>query len=123
MRAIILHFRSAPHPQGKADTSHISATDSAGTDGVSLEMKKRQALLEEMGHQVSICSAYPWADLPVPALEFDSEAVRLMIRHLFEPGNDDSPGEHEVQESFQEAVEELMAELRAGFDRIRPDVL
>ena len=77
MKVLIVHFRSAPgsglkQPQQCRQASEI---DSAGTDGVSLEMMKRKELLEAMGHQVAICSAYKWADFPIPSLEFDSEEV------------------------------------------------
>lgn len=56
MKILIIHFRSAPPSTfSNLDTP---ANDSAGTDGVSLEIKKRATLLEEMSHQISICSAY-----------------------------------------------------------------
>ena len=85
MKVMIIHFRSAPaHDKIPARNNRKGGElDSAGTDGVSLEMKKRRALLEEMGHQVAICSAYSWAEYPLPALEFDSDETRTMMRNLF----------------------------------------
>lgn len=58
MKILILHFRSAPGPDESGSAFRTDPTDSAGTDGVSLEMKKRPAILESMRHEVSICSAY-----------------------------------------------------------------
>ena len=55
MRALIVHFRSAPARGLEQRRVNVDPLDSAGTDGVSLEMAKRQALLEAMGHQVAIC--------------------------------------------------------------------
>ena len=83
MKVLIVHFRSAPGSGLKEAHEHTQAgeIDSAGTDGVSLEMMKRRILLEDMGHQVAICSAYNWADFPIPALEFDSEEVMQMMQN------------------------------------------
>jgi len=68
MKVLIVHFRSAPNSgwQQEFQSTKASETDSSGTDGVSLEMVKRKAILEAMGHEVAICSAYGWADFPVP---------------------------------------------------------
>lgn len=64
MKVLIIHFRSAPGPDWKQQNSKDKQhkTYSAGTDGVSLEMKKRRFLLEEMGHKVAISSAYEWGE-------------------------------------------------------------
>lgn len=86
--------------------------DSAGTDGVSLEMMKRQGILNEMGHEVSICSAYNWADFPVPALEFDSEEVMRMMRNLFRPEIADFASEAELKTAFDSSLIELKQKLR-----------
>ncbi len=75
MNILITHFRSAPSKDLRRQRFLADPLDSAGTDGVSLEMSKRQGILTELGHRVAICSAYGWADYPVPALEFDSDRV------------------------------------------------
>ena len=80
MKVLILHFRSAPSDARPSYNASLVTSDSAGTDGVSLEMKKRQQLLTDMGHDVAICSAYDWADLSIPALEFDRKEVSTMMR-------------------------------------------
>lgn len=85
MKVLIIHFRSAPG-SGWKPSRQFSAhdeVDSVGTDGVSLEIMKRRNLLEAMGNLVAICSAYDWAEFPLPALEFDSEETRKMMRNLF----------------------------------------
>jgi glycosyltransferase involved in cell wall biosynthesis len=123
VKVLILHFRSAPSSAGKSYRPRLAATDSAGTDGVSLEMKKRQALLEDMGHVVAISSAYDWADLPISALEFDSEEVRTMMRNLFGAGISDFKSEVELEEAFQRKTAELRQKLTEGIDALAPDLL
>ena len=104
MKVLILHFRSARTRAEGGRRARANVTDSAGTDGVSLEIMKRQALLEEMGHKVDICSAYDWADLPIPALEFDREDVAMMIRNLFGHGLTDFTSEAELEQGPREAA-------------------
>ncbi len=48
MKVLIVHFRSAPGPTWEFSLQ-TDKSDSAGTGGVSLEMKKRRKLLESMG--------------------------------------------------------------------------
>ena len=122
MRILIIHFRSAPPPAFRnLDTP---ASDSAGTDGVSLEIQKRSALLEELGHQVSICSAYSWSDFPIPELEFDSEEVRRFMRSLFGPaGISDYPGESELRTAVQASVQVLEGKLGRVVDSVAPDLI
>ena len=60
MRVLIIHFRSAPGGGLQKHRVNVDPLDSAGTDGVSLEIVKRQACLKGMGHEVAICSAYHW---------------------------------------------------------------
>lgn len=90
MNVLIIHFRSAPAPGWKQQKSggDQQQTDSAGTDGVSLEMKKRRFLLEEMGHKVAISSAYDWAEYPLPALEFDTDETRTLMNNMFQDLSD-----------------------------------
>ncbi len=124
MKVLIIHFRSAPAREWKPSrrfAAHEGA-DSAGTDGVSLEMKKRRGLLETMGHEVAICSAYDWAEFPVPALEFDSQVTRKMMRNLFE-GLEDFASEAELKSAFDVSMAELKQELGQAIRDFRPDLL
>ena len=123
MNVLILHFRSAPGADRSGSPLKTDPTDSAGADGVSLEIKKRQSLLESMGHTVSICSAYDWADLPVPALEFDRQQVSMMNRSLFGSAIDGSRDQRELESAFRQAVRELKKELQDGFGSLAPDML
>ena len=123
IKVLICHFRSAPTGGERSYRFKPDVTDSAGTDGVSLEIMKRQALLEAMGHEVAICSAYEWADLPIPALEFDREDVTTIMGNLFGSGITDFGGEAELERAFGQAVEELKQELVAGIKALAPDML
>ena len=123
MKVLILHFRSAPKRGERSSRLKADPTDSAGTDGVSLEIMKRQALLEAMGHEVAISSAYDWADLPIPALEFDREDVATMLRNLFGSGITEFANEAAVERAFGRAVAELKRELAAGIKAFAPDML
>ncbi len=118
MKILIIHFRSAPAVGWKPreDSVDQSETDSAGTDGVSLEMKKRRFLLEKMGHTVAICSAYEWAEFPLPELEFDTAETRKLMRNMFEDLQDFS-GEKELHNVFDKTV----AALQQGFARAVSD--
>jgi mannosylglucosylglycerate synthase len=124
MRVLIFHFRSAP-AQGELEQAHVSAgaPDTLGTDGVSLEIAKRQRLLEEMGHEVLVCSAYGWADYPVPALEFDREELVLMARSLFGSEGTGVGGEADVKEAFESSRRELKVILSGVVDRCAPDLV
>jgi len=123
MKVLILHFRSARTAAEGGHRTRPDVTDSAGTDGVSLEIMKRQALLEAMGHEVRICSAYDWADLSIPALEFDREDVATMMRNLFGHGITDFADETELERAFRRAVAELKRELGEGIKALAPDML
>ncbi len=123
MKVLILHFRSARTGGEGGHRTRADVTDSAGTDGVSLEIMKRQALLEAMGHEVHICSAYDWADLPIPALEFDHEDVATMMRNLFGHGITDFADEAELERAFGRAVADLKRELADGIKALAPDML
>lgn len=122
MNILIAHFRSAPKDQtgtkGSAD-----ATDSAGTDGVSLEMVKRQNILTEMGHTVTICSAYDWADYAIPELEFDKEDVQNQIRNLFDPENAQFESEDALRAEFDRALQSLKAKLKEMLTEFRPGLM
>jgi len=125
MKVLIVHFRSAPSHGSKQPRQPIQASemDSAGTDGVSLEMMKRKVILEEMGHQVAISSAYNWADFPISALEFDSEEVMQMMRNLFGPGLVDLAGEAELKRAFDTSCLELKQEMDKAISSFNPGIL
>jgi glycosyltransferase involved in cell wall biosynthesis len=123
MTVVILHFRSAPGRGARGDQTRSDVTDSAGTDGVSLEIMKRQALLESMGHEVAICSAYDWADLPIPALEFDRDDVMAMMRNLFGSGITDFAGETELERAFGRAVADLRGAIERAISNFGPDLI
>jgi hypothetical protein len=123
MKVLIVHFRSAPARGLHKYRVNIYPLDSAGTDGVSLEVAKRQALLEAMGHKVAICSAYDWADFAIPALEFDSEEVMLIMRNLFGPGLVDFSSETELKSAFGTSILELRQELGRVITDFKPDIL
>lgn len=124
MRVLIVHFRSAPSRDWKPTglSSQRDAGDSAGTDGVSLEMMKRRDLLEGMGHQVAICSAYDWAECPISALEFDSEDTRMMMRNLFEQMTDFT-SESDLKQAFDASVSTLKRGFGKAIDEFKPDIL
>ena len=125
MKVLIVHFRSAPRSSQQEQSRSVGTDefDSAGTDGVSLEMAKRAAILETMGHEVAICSSYNWADFPIPTLEFDSEEVSKMMRNLFGSRIMDFRSEAEFKESFSASVIELKQLLSKSMETFRPDML
>jgi len=124
MKALLIHFRSPPSRWKRHDRlAGLNSTDSAGTDGVSLQLMERRNLMEVMGHQVAICSAYAWADYPVPALEFDSEAVTKMMRNLFGQEIVDFSGEDELRKAFDSSCREMKQELMEIIESFGPDVI
>ena len=123
MRVLIVHFRSAPARGLQKHGVNVSPLDSAGTDGVSLEIAKRQALLEAMGHKTAICSAYDWADFAIPALEFDREEVAMMVRNLFGPGMMDFASETELKSAFNVSCLELKQQLGRAIEDFAPNLL
>ena len=123
MRVLIIHFRSAPARGLRVQRSSVDSLDSAGTDGVSLEIAKRQALLEAIGHNIAVCSAYHWADFQIAALEFDSEAVVRMVRNLFGLGMTDFAGEAELRSAFDISRLELKRQLGKVIKDFMPDML
>ena len=123
MRVLIIHFRSAPARGLQKQWVNAKPLDSAGTDGVSLEIAKRQALLEAMGHKVAICSAYDWSDFAIPALEFDSEGVTRMVRNLFGHEMTDFAGETQLRSTFDVSCLELKQQLGRVIEDFAPDLL
>jgi len=123
MRVLVVHFRSAPAGGLQKQRVNADPLDSAGTDGVSLEIAKRQTLLEAMGHKVAICSAYDWSDFAIPALEFDSEGVTRMVRNLFGPRMMDFASETELRNIFDVSWLELKQQLGRVIEDYAPDLL
>lgn len=123
MKVLIIHFRSAPARRLPLKQANVDPLASAGTDGVSLEMAKRQALLESMGHEVAICSAYSWSDFPLPALEFDGEEVAAMRRNLFGAQMVNFASEAELKGAFNVSVQDLKQQLNRVMDDFQPDLL
>ena len=123
MKALVVHFRSAPAKNLQEQRSNVNPLDSAGTDGVSLEIAKRQALLEAMGHEIGICSAYDWADFPIHALEFDREEVALIVRNLFGHGVKDFASEIELRNTLEVSRLELKGQLSKVIRDFAPNLL
>ena len=125
MKALFIHFRSAPRSVQRRQFQPAEACliDSAGTDGVSLEMMKRQTLLEAMGHEVAICSAYHWADFPIPALEFESEEAAKMVRNLYGTRIVDFASETELKRASNVSLLELKQQLGRVVTDFKPDIL
>ena len=123
MKVLFIHFRSAPARQMKKKRARVDPLDSAGTDGVSLEMTKRRDLLEAMGHIVAVCSACEWADFQIPDLEFDSEETMTTVRNLFDPGIADISSESEFMSAFDTSCLELKRQLAAVIKDFAPDML
>ena len=125
MNVLVVHFRSAPRNSLNKSPQRTQnrEIDSAGTDGVSLEMMKRTILLEDMGHQVAICSAYNWADFPVTSLEFDSEETMQIMRNLFGPSPMDFVAEAKLKRAFDILLVKLKRELGVVITDFKPGVL
>ena len=120
VRVLFIHFRSAPSQSQQAvdNPGH-----SAGTDGVSLEMMKREQVLREMGHEVAMCSALAHATFPIPQLEFESEAVTRLRRDLFRESDADIPEEGYLLEIFQRQTDDLYKELHQVVASYHPDLV
>ncbi len=125
VRVLIVHFRSAPGRDWVSSKQAVGGdgSDSAGTDGVSLEMVKRRALLEEMGHEVAICSAYVWADYALPRLEFDSDDVMGMMGEMFGTQTTGPASAAGVEAAFRAAVADLKADFGWVFGEFEPEAL
>ncbi len=123
MKILIVHFRSAPDRCFQEKRASVDPLDSAGTDGVSLEIAKRQSLLEEMGHEIVVCSAYEWADFPVPDLEFDRAGVASMVRDLFGPGMVEDADEIDIKKAFYKSCLALKKQFEKVTDDSAPDLV
>jgi glycosyltransferase involved in cell wall biosynthesis len=123
MKVLFIHFRSAPARGITEKRVSVDSMDSAGTDGVSLEMAKRRELLQAMGHIVAVCSACEWADFQIPDLEFDSEETMSMVGNLFNLGIADVASEAELRNAFDNSRLELKRQLAAVIEDFAPDML
>jgi len=123
MKVLFIHFRSAPARGITEKRVRVDSMDSAGTDGVSLEMAKRRELLQAMGHIVAVCSACEWADFQIPDLEFDSEETMSMVGNLFNLGIADVASEAELRSAFNTSFLELKRQLATVIEDFAPDML
>jgi len=124
MKVLFVHFRSAPsRKKQRGQPAEVGDVGSAGTDGVSLQMMERSNLLEAMGHEAAICSAYSWADFPIPALDFDSKKVTQMRRNLLGRRLVDFASEAELKRAFDISCLELKQELGKVIGSFKPGVL
>lgn len=122
MKILILHFRSGPGVRNNGD-GVVNAGESAGTDGVSLEMAKRARLLGEMGHEVAISSAYDWSDLPIHELEFESQEVVSLMHALFDPKQRGTDTPEELGKRADDAAAAIREELRTKIGSFAPDLI
>jgi glycosyltransferase involved in cell wall biosynthesis len=123
MRILIIHFRSAPTEEKSLSNFLTNPDDSAGTDGVSLEIMKREKMLNSMGHEVAISSAYDWSDYPIKNLEFDSIKVMKFMKNLFGEKITDFSGKEDLKITFEKSTLDLKRELFNLLNEFRPDIL
>ncbi len=122
MRVLCIHFRSSP---GEGQLVADNPEHSAGTDGVSLEMMKRELILREMGHEVATCSALPYATFTVPQLEFESQEVTRLRRNLFETaaGGVENPGAKCLADTLQRQTHDLYEALQWVVTSYQPNLV
>ncbi|MBI9101764.1 MAG: HD domain-containing protein [Spirochaetales bacterium] len=94
------------------------------TDGVSLEIEKRQAVLEEMGFRVALLGGpgSTGADYVIPALDFDTDEARNISRSAF-GGESDFENEEELSEAVLNLSDRVEAGVRAAFSDWDPDFI
>jgi len=122
VKVLIIHFRSGPGV-GNDREAAIDAGESAGTDGVSLEMAKRAKLLVEMGHEVAIASAYGWADITIPELEFERREVVGLMRGLFDPARKGDESADRIRAKSAKSAANLLDRLREEIGGYAPDLV
>jgi len=123
MRILIMHFRSAPTEEKSISHFLANPDDSAGTDGVSLEIMKREKMLNSIGHEVAISSAYDWSDFPIKNLEFDSKNVIQIMNNLFGEKIVDYVGEEDLKITFEKFTLDLKRDFFNVFNDFQPDML
>ena len=123
MRILIIHFRSAPTEEKSISHFLTNPDDSAGTDGVSLEIMKREKLLKSMEHEVTISSAYDWSDFPIKNLEFDSINVIQFMKNLFGEKISDFSGEEELEITFEKSTLDLKRNFFNVLNEFQPDII
>ncbi len=122
MKVLIIHFRSGPGVNNSREAT-VNAEESAGTDGVSLEMAKRAKLLSSMGHEVAIASAYDWADMTIPELEFEDEHVVELMQRLFDPARRGEVSADKVEATTKERAAALRSVFKMAFEEYAPDLI
>lgn len=94
------------------------------TDGVSLEIRKRAEILEELGYQVFLLagSGSSGADFIVPELDFDRPEVRKITENAF--GNlSGYSDEDSLIKDIQKIAEILLEKLRVIVKKTDPEIL
>jgi len=90
------------------------------TDGVSLEIEKRQEILEEMGFKVALLAGpgSRGADYIIPELDFDTEEARLISRNAFGGLKDFVNEEHllKVINDLSATIEEQLKKVLQEWD-------
>ena len=70
-----------------------------------------------MGHEVSVCSAYGWADYPIPELEFETNETMALMERMFGADSGDNVDERALDSLLSSAV----ARLKDGFNKALAD--
>ena len=123
MKILIVHFRSAPTEEQSVSNFLANPDDSAGTDGVSLEIMKREKMLKSIGHEVAISSAYNWSDFPIKKLEFDSKNVIQFMNNLFGEKITDYSREEDLEITFEKLTLDLKRDFFNVFNTYQPDII
>ncbi|OQY34906.1 MAG: hypothetical protein B6241_03230 [Spirochaetaceae bacterium 4572_59] len=94
------------------------------TDGVSLEIEKRQAILEEMGFHCSLLAGpgSSGADYIIPELDFDTEEARRISRNAF-GGLKDYIREKDLEKDILNLSDKIEKNLSSLLDAIKPDFI
>ncbi|MBF9016931.1 MULTISPECIES: HD domain-containing protein [unclassified Oceanispirochaeta] len=92
------------------------------TDGVSLEIEKRQSILEEMGFTCSLLAGpgSSGADYTIPDLDFDTPEARKISRNAF-GGLKDYETEEELKKDLLVLSDKIEEELSSVFEELEPD--
>ena len=94
------------------------------TDGVSLEISKRQSVLEELGHDVRLISGTRsnGSDYCIPELEYDQEPMVTIKRNAFF-ALEDYPSVHELMREVRQVVAKIEHQFQAIHDTEQFDCL
>lgn len=92
------------------------------TDGVSLEIEKRQSILDEMGFTSKLLAGpgSSGADYTIPDLDFDTPEARKISRNAF-GGLEDYKTEEELEKDLLALSDKIEEELSSVFEELEPD--